>query len=196
MGRILVLVSSVVSCIILVSASSLNGQPRDLKLSITAEDPKFEEAVQEYRTIWDKEGGRIVKTMERATGLRFEAGPISVVVYEGPSHSGFRDKPMRLRASYPEATKRATLVHELAHRLISELVPKNFEDHPVIFLFVYDVWVELWGKAFADEQVAVESRRQGLYDYKTAWNNTLKLTAQERAARWKQFLVDKPPLKE
>ncbi|MGH7576755.1 MAG: hypothetical protein ACREM1_16730 [Longimicrobiales bacterium] len=99
---------------------------------------------------------------------------------------------MRMRASYPEATKRATLVHELAHRLISELVPKDFDDHPVIFLFIYDVWVELWGKPFADEQIVVESRRRGIYDYETAWRNTLELTAQERAARFEQFLMDHP----
>jgi hypothetical protein len=131
--------------------------------------------------------------MERVTGLRFEPGPISVVVYEGPSNSGFRTRPMKLRASYSRATKQATLVHELGHRLISELVPASFEDHPIIFLFVYDVWVELWGKPFADDQVAIESRRRGLYDYETAWNNVLKLSPQERAGRFKKFLAENPP---
>jgi hypothetical protein len=179
-----------------VSSSLLSGQDRIVKLAISAEDSSFKNAVQEYRAIWDKEGARIVGSMESATGLRFEEGPIPVVVYEGPSNSGFRDRPMRLRASYPEATKRGTLVHELAHRLISELVPKEFEDHPIIFLFVYDVWVELWGKTFADEQVAIESQRRGLYDYETAWKNTQKLTHQERAARFKQFLADHPPQKD
>ena len=133
--------------------------------------------------------------MERATGLRFEPGPIPVVVYEGPSSSGFRDLPMQLRASYPRATKQATLVHELAHRLISELVPKSFETHPIIFLFVYDVWVELWGQPFADEQVVVESGRRGLYDYETAWKDALELTPEERAARFEQFLAEHPPQK-
>ena len=153
------------------------------------------DAVREYQAIWESEGPQIVKAMERITSLGFEPGPISVVVYEGPSNSGFRDRPMRLRASYPPATKRATLVHELAHRLISELVPQDFEDHPIIFLFVYDVRIELGGKPFADEQVAVESRRRGIYDYEAAWKNALKLTAKERAARFKQFLIDHPPRK-
>jgi hypothetical protein len=102
---------------------------------------------------------------------------------------------MQLRASYPRATKQATLVHELAHRLISELVPKSFETHPVIFLFVYDVWVELWGQPFADEQVVVESGRRGLYDYETAWKDALALTPEERAARFEQFLEEHPPKK-
>ena len=45
--------------------------------------------------------------------------PIRAIVYEGISNSGYKRIPMRMRASYPPDTKRATLVHELAHRLIS-----------------------------------------------------------------------------
>ena len=122
---------------LLVSSASI--QPRNLELSVTGETSAFEGAVREYQDIWRREGQRIVDAMERTTGLRFEAGPIGVVVYEGPSNSGFRERPMRLGARYSTATKRATLVHELAHRLIGELVPASFEDHPIIFLFVYDV---------------------------------------------------------
>lgn len=119
------------------------GQERSLRLNIAPDSARFAEAASEYQTIWDAEGPRIVEAMEHATGLQFEPGPIGVVVYEGPSNSGYRERPMWLRASYPSSTKRATLVHELAHRLISELVPASFDDHPIIFLFAYDVWVEL-----------------------------------------------------
>ena len=183
---------NLVGITILFLAGLLSGDDRILKLEISTKDAAFQNAVQEYQSIWEKEGTRIVQAMENATGIRLEDGPIQVIVYEGPSFSGFKDIPMQLRASYPEPTKRGTLVHELAHRLISERVSKDFEDHPVIFLFVYDVWVELWGKQFADEQVAVESKRRGLYDYETAWKNALKLTPEERAAKFKQFLVDYP----
>jgi hypothetical protein len=176
---------------LLVSSASI--QPRNLELGVTGEISAFEGAVREYQDIWRLEGQRIVDAMERTTGLRFEASPIGVVVYEGLSNSGFRERPMRLRASYSTATERATLVHELAHRLIGELVPASFEDHPIIFLFVYDVWAELWGNPFADEQVGIESKRRGIYDYETAWRNTLEMTATERAARFKQFLIDHPP---
>ena len=168
------------------------GQGNVPRLDLTAEAPSYEDAVREYRKIWDSEGRRIVEAMERATGLKVEAGPIKVVVFEGPSSSGFRDIPMKMRASYAEPVKRATLVHELAHRLISERIPRSFDSHPVIFLFVYDVWVALWGKTFADEQVVIESGRRGIYDYETAWKNTLKLTPQERAEQFKRFLVEHP----
>jgi hypothetical protein len=83
------------------------------------------------------------------------------------------------------------LVHELAHRLVSGLVPRDVEEHPIIFLFVYDVWVTLWGQQFADEQVIVESRRRGNYDYESAWRDALALGADGRARRWAQFLAER-----
>jgi hypothetical protein len=46
------------------------------------------------------------------------------------------------------------------------------------------VWTSLWGKDFADEQVATESGRRGLYDYETAWKWALSLSSDERASRF------------
>jgi hypothetical protein len=95
--------------------------------------------------------------------------------------------PMQLRASYPANTKKATLVHELGHRLITDLVG-DVEQHPTLFLFLYDTWVDLWGKEFADAEVIVESGRRGLYDYEGAWKVALGMTRQERAAEFKELL--------
>ena len=159
------------------------------QIDFEAESARFEAATEEYREIWRAEGARISAALEAATGLEMEAGPIHTIVYGGISNSGYRRNPMRMRASYPPDTKRATLVHELAHRLISDLVPRDFEEHPVIFLFVYDVWVQLWGQAFADAQVAVEGERRGRYDYESAWRDALALGREGRARRWKQFLA-------
>ena len=162
----------------------------DVKFAASADS--FRAATEEYQAIWARDGSRIVVAMERATGLQFEAGPIEVSVYEGTSLSGIRDQtPMRLRASYSTDTKRATLVHELGHRLIGHLVPGTFDDHPVIFLFIYDVWVELWGQAFADEQVSVERKRRGPADYDGIWQTTLALSRAERANRFKQFVSER-----
>jgi hypothetical protein len=159
-----------------------------LAVNFTASADEFRTAADEYATIWAKEGSRIVASMERATGLRFEPGPIEVSVYEGTSFSGSRDgRPMLLRASYPEPTKRATLVHELSHRLATD-VPFKGEHHELIFLFLYDIWVGLWGQSFADEQVIIESRRKGLVDYEGIWKKTLALTAAERARRFQQIV--------
>jgi hypothetical protein len=93
---------------------------------------------------------------------------------------------MWMRASYPSETKKATLIHELGHRHLAQVQrrPPELDEHRVLFLILYDVWVHLYGQRFADEQVAVEQRRQGVYDYQTAWEWAL---AQSRAARAQRF---------
>ena len=55
--------------------------------------------------------------------------------------------------------KKATLVHEMGHRL-SFLLPRTAEldDHRLLYLFLYDVWTDLYGRAFADRMVAIERR--------------------------------------
>jgi len=168
--------------------ASAQAPARVLRMDFKASADSFSAATDEYRAIWAEEGPRMVAAMERISGLRFEKGPIRVSVYEGVSYSGERGgRPMQLRASYPSATKRATLVHELAHRLASDVrVP--FDHHELIFLFVYDVWVDLWGQAFADEQVIVESKRVGLVDYAGIWKKALALPAADRAQRLKDLI--------
>src|SRR5437867_8801460 len=172
-------------------SSTLVAQERTkpLQIDFTASTESFGAATQAYREIWAAEGPRIVAAMERATELRFEPGPIRAVIYEGPSFSGFGERPMQLRASYSPATKRATLVHELGHRLMGDLVPADVDHHSIIFLFVYDVWVELWGQSFADEQVTIERARTGsLANYDKLWTDALALPAAERALRFKEFV--------
>lgn len=83
---------------------------------------------------------------------------------------------MRLRSNYSRDTKRATLIHELGHRLQTRFFRRSDEDHPTLFLYLYDVWVELYGEQFAVEQVAVESRRRGYFDYESAWNEALSMS--------------------
>jgi len=160
---------------------------RAAEIVFKAESDEFDNAVAEYQEIWTEDGSRIVKTLERLTSLSFEPEPIRVIVHEGASFSGYLEIPMRLRASYPSNTKRGTLVHELSHRLVADVVEKDVETHSVIFLFLYDAWVELWGREFADSQVAVESQRRGIFDYEAAWNSVLSLTAEERSNRWQDF---------
>jgi hypothetical protein len=156
-------------------------------IEFTAEKPEFDAAAEEYRAIWAAEGARIVSSMERITGLPWESNAIKAVVFEGISSSGYGDIPMRLRASYPSDTKRATLVHELGHRIFSHFrLPSGVENHAVLFLFVYDLWVELWGQDFADAQVKVELQRGG--PYPAAWESALSTTPAGRAARWKEIV--------
>lgn len=168
------------------------AQAPNLQLDFVAESAPFADAAAEYRSIWQADGRRIVAVLERLTGLKVEDGPVQAIVYEGTSSSGYGDIPMRMRASYAHSTKQATLVHELAHRLIGNLVPGTFEDHPIIFLFVYDAWVELWGQEFANREVEVESLRRGPSDYRGTWQRALALSADERAQRFQEFLKNPP----
>jgi hypothetical protein len=176
-----------ISALIVASPAAVGGT----EINFVPQAETFAAAAEEYRAIWEEEGERIADALHEATGLRLEKGPIQTVVYEGASYSGDSETPMRLRGSYSMDTKRATLVHELSHRLIAGLVPEDFEEHPVIFLFVYDVWVELWGKEFADAQVAVESSRRGRYDYEVGWRDALALGASKRADQWSKFVADR-----
>ena len=91
-------------------------------------------AVGEYERIWATDGARIVRTMQDVSGLSFTDTAITAIVSEGVSSSGFRDTPMRLRASYPVDTKKATLIHELGHRLQSPLFRRQDEGHGPLFL--------------------------------------------------------------
>ena len=152
-----------------------------------AQADSFADAEKEYTAIWQREGSRIVAVMEQVSGIRFDSPPyadtaITAIVFEGVSQSGYRDRPMRLRASYPEPTKRATLVHELGHRLQVGVAGAEGE-HEVLFLWLYDVWVTLWGQQLADEQVLVEARRG---PYPCAWDAALALSATERAAKFRR----------
>jgi hypothetical protein len=159
-------------------------RPR-LRVVFVAETDSFQLAAHEYDSLWTSEGARITGALERAARLRFvDIGDTDVVaiVFEGVSNSGYRDTPMHLRASYPTATKTATLMHELGHRLESELFHGSENDHPYLFLWLYPAWVSSYGEDFAREQVAVEKRRGGVYP--AAWDAALALSPRERAARW------------
>ena len=130
--------------------------------------------------------------MESLSGLEFAETDIKVTVFEGISNSGLVGTPIKLRASYPTDSKKAALIHELGHRLNFQLVvkPKGLDNHRILYLYLYDVWVALYGSSFADEQVAVESGRTlpipfkwfTGYDYRSAWKWALSLTPEVRAA--------------
>ena len=171
--------------LILAFASNAFAQ-NTITMSFTPESEKYAQATKEYQAIWSGEGKRILGTMESVSGLKFEEQEVRVIVYEGVSFSGFGDSPMKLRASYPSDIKKATVIHELGHRLIASIrKTKEMDEHRVLFLILYDIWEKLYGKDFADNAVAVEKTRKGLYDYESAWKWALAMSQEERAAKFK-----------
>lgn len=144
--------------------------------------PQFASASEDYRRLWAADGARIAEAMERSTGLTFPPGPIDAIVSEGRPMASFDGRTIRLRASYSPAYKKATLAHEIGHRLAFTL-PRGtgLDDHRLLYLFLYDVWTDLYGREFADRMVGIE--RQIGPAYEAAWSWALAMTREERRAR-------------
>jgi hypothetical protein len=167
------------------------AQSGGLRIALEPESDQFSEAAHEYEIIWVAEGSKIITAMEAASGLKFEDREVKAIVLEVSSDSGYKETPMHLRASYPMDTKKATLIHELGHRLQSDLFHHDEDDHKYLFLWIYDVWVQLYGREFADAQVAVEKRRGRMYP--AAWDFALSFTPEQRAAKWKKTVAERTP---
>jgi hypothetical protein len=176
--------------VVLVLTVAASSRAQGLRIHFSPESERFAAAAREYQSLWEAEGSRIIAAMEHVSGLKFPEPAIEAVVYEGISRSGSAGSPMRMRASDPVATKKATLIHELGHRHLAQLRrrPPGVDEHRVLFLFLYDVWETLDGKAFADAQVEVEKRRRGVYDYEAAWEWALAQSQEERAKRFSEIV--------
>lgn len=159
----------------------------NVKITFSPKEQKeeFIQATKEYQEIWDQEGVKIVKALAKWSGLDWKEDKINATVYEGISYS----HPLTLRASYPNDIKLATLIHELGHRILSSNHIKIEDDsHKILFLFLYEVWADLYGEEFADKMVTVESNRKGIHDYEGMWNEALNKTQEERSFKLKSYL--------
>ena len=157
-------------------------------VSFTPVAPDFASASEEYRRLWEEDGPRIVAAMERATGLAFPPDPIHAIVSEGRPMASFDGRTIRLRASYSTAYKKATLAHEIGHRLAFTLPRRDgLDDHRLLYLFLYDVWTDLYGKDFADRMVSIERRIGPAYE--AAWSWALAMTRDERQAKLRALLA-------
>ena len=57
-------------------------------------------------------------------------------------------------------------------------------DHELLFLYLYDVWVELYGEEFAQQQILAENKRSNKKnDYKAMWETALALSKEDRRAK-------------
>jgi hypothetical protein len=165
------------------AAAALLGGAAPL-LRVVPAGPEFAAAADEYRAIWEEDGPRIVAALEQASGLAFPPGEIEALVSQAPPMMAYDGRSMRLRAGYSPAYKRATLVHELGHRL-AFLLPRGagLDDHRLLYLFLYDTWTDLYGEAFAIRMSSIESSIPGPYDYDAAWRWALAMSREERQAR-------------
>jgi hypothetical protein len=157
-------------------------------LTFTPVAPRFADAADQYRALWDEEGGRIVGALERAAGLAFPEMPIEVLVTDSATMTSLDGRTIRMRPGYGRNFAKATFAHEMGHRLALAL-PRTAEidDHRVLYLFLYDAWADLYGRDFADRMVAIERSFRTVYDYDAAWTWALAMTRAERQARLKSL---------
>jgi hypothetical protein len=110
------------SAVLLVAASP--------PLTFVPVQPDFAVAAEEYRQLWCDEGARIVQALEEASGQPFPATPIVVFVANATPMTAYDGRTIWLKASYPAYYKRATLVHELGHRLSFTMArTPDLDDH-------------------------------------------------------------------
>jgi hypothetical protein len=171
----------------LLAAVSLGGAAPPVTFAPAG--PRFASAAAEYRQLWDAEGPRIAATMEALTGLTFPEDPIEAIVSETPPMTAFDGRSIRLKGSYSADYRLATLIHEMGHRLALTLPRRgDLDDHRLLYLFLYDVWSDLYGRDYADHMVRIERRIPGGYDYDAAWAWALAMTREERQARLRALM--------
>jgi len=152
-------------------------------LEFTPIRPDFAPSAAVYRERWHEEGARIAAALERLAGIAFPDQPIEVLIRDGAPMTSLDGHTIRLRGGYPINVWRATMTHELGHRLAIMLGRRaGIDDHRALYLFYYDAMIELYGQEFADHVVSFERRIPGPYDYDAAWSWALAMTRTERQA--------------
>jgi len=174
-------------------AAAADAQPAVEFVATTA---AHESAARSYRSIWEQDGARIIAALEARTCMRFPEAAVAALVGDAVSDSGGPEHAMSLRASYDLDVKRATLVHELAHRHLWQLANRldDLDGHRTLYLILEGVWADVWGEDFAATRVRGEASWHASYDYAAAWDWSRKLTLDQRGILWNRLLGmnDKP----
>ncbi len=160
-------------------------------------NPGFENASKEYGKIWKEDGEKIQTAIEKVSRLKFKEKVINAITCSDVSYS----IPLKLQSNISFENKKGTLVHELCHRLIVGNNLKfdfsyddpnwNLEVHKQVDLILYDIWMELYGKEFAEKEIEYEISiwdGKGTSPYKLAWDFVLSMTREERAKEFKKYL--------
>jgi hypothetical protein len=170
------------------AAAAAHAQPT---LDFIASTAAHKSAAGAYRSIWEQDGARIVAALEARTCMRFPEQEVAALVGDEVSHSGGPEHPMGLRASYDLDVKRATLVHELAHRHLWQLTQRldDVDGHRTLYLILEGVWADVWGEDFAAARVRGETSWRASYDYAAAWDWARRLTLDQRGILWNRLLA-------
>ena len=153
-----------------------------------SEEPALIAAAAEYQAIWEADGDAFVSVLETQTDLDLPKAALNALVFEGTS----RSHPLILRASCSEEVKAATLVHELGHRLLSANGLRaefgqdfHVDSHKLLYLFLFEVYLELFGEEKTHRMVEWESNLRP--SYRECWRWALELGEAERVRRFERI---------
>jgi hypothetical protein len=164
-------------------------------LSFFAAEPNHTAFDDGARCFWADDGARIVATMERVSGLRFQDTAITVIMRASAGSSGAGGdptSPIRVDIRYPMPM---SLIHELGHRLSHQVLDAarnvGLDGHKLLYLYLYDVWEELYGTAVADRWRDTERgwAELGFGFIKEAWDWADSLGRAGRAAKLRELVA-------
>jgi hypothetical protein len=186
--RFILVFGAFVPIVVSLAAASARAQPA---VDVVATTAAHESAARAYRSIWEQDGARIIVALEARTCMRFPEASVAALVGDAVSDSGGPEHAMSLRASSDLDVKRATLVHELAHRHLWQLVNRldGLDGHQTLYLILEGVWADVWGEDFAEARVRGESSWHASYDYAAAWSWARALTVDQRGIFWNRLLA-------
>jgi len=148
----------------------------------------YSKIMVEYGKLWKEEGKKIVNIIEKVSNLKFQETDINAILYFGSLPS--RSRPLCLMIKDTKDKRLSILIHELTHRIISGnskakkgVRISSLDVHKRLNLILYDIWVELYGKEFADRAVEREKKMPGK-EYREAWIWALSFTKEERAEKF------------
>ncbi|HWA52203.1 MAG TPA: hypothetical protein VG895_04065 [Patescibacteria group bacterium] len=160
-----------------------------MKISFTpkSQDRRIVEAFESYKDIWNKDGYRIISSIEKVTGLKFSKDHLEATIIDGPtSHS----HPLQLSCFGIDKGRKRTLMHELGHIILDDneidVLADNDEDlsfvnHKLLDLVLFDIFCEFYN---GDEEIArqhVERDKEiNPQYYSDAWDWALSMNREER----------------
>lgn len=170
-----------------------------MELIIYTDDNKYNMHCNEYKVLWSVEGEKIQNAFEKILSIPFKEDKVSLLINSGmnfSNDSGESEESM-MNFRYNNRCKLGTFLHELSHRIIMEYSlfekAKKIYDmndiHELIDLFLYDIIVELYGKAAADLRVEYESNFENQL-YKDSWNKALAFKYEERQSMLRRIIKE------
>lgn len=147
--------------------------------------PRFIEGAEDYKKIWQADGEKISTVIENISGFKFRAEEYNAIILDNKPSGSY---PLILLSSYPFEKKQSTLIHELTHKVLPRteaMKQSELENHKVLNLILYEIWIEVYGMEFADNAIKGEIIWSDIY--KEAWNWAISLSKEERQKEYQKY---------